>query len=185
MGEDSGTMGRRVPGVNKHPYTKDYFDGGAGYTIYEDAGHFAETARWIVDEFQPQTVLEIGCAKGFLVKALRDLGVSAYGCDISEYALNEAPEEVKDYLYLIDITDQKPVTLPKFDLIVSFDTFEHLPEESLNNVFAFLRATGTRFYIKVATPDTPDWQHDETHITVKPLEFWEERFEDAIWVPSL
>lgn len=166
-------------------FSKQYFDGGDGYHRYEDAEHFKQTAEWLVQEFQPQTVLEIGCAKGFLVKALRDIGVKAYGCDISEYALNEAPEEVKDYLYLIDITDPEPITLPKFDLVVSYDTFEHLPETSLDNVFAFLEKVGTRYYIKVGTPNTPDWQHDSTHITIKPLEFWQERFEEAIWVESL
>jgi SAM-dependent methyltransferase len=181
---NSTAMGDGLPELNSAYYNKDYFDGGKGYFLYEDAGHFRDTAEWLVREFQPQTVLEIGCAKGFLVKALRDLGVKAYGCDISEYALNEAPEDVKDYLYLIDITDPNPVTLPKFDLVVSFDTFEHLPEEKLANVFAFLRSVGHRYYIKVATPETPDWQHDPTHITIQPLEFWQALFEDAIWEPS-
>lgn len=162
-----------------------YFEEGDGYFTYGDAEHFANTAKWLVDEFQPQTVLEIGCAKGYLVKALRDLGISAYGCDISEYAINEAPEEVRDYLYLIDITDPEPVTLPKFDLVVSYDTFEHLPEELLDNVFAFLDKTGTRFYIQVGTVNTPNWQHDSTHITIKPIEFWQEKFGEAIWVESL
>jgi DNA helicase-2/ATP-dependent DNA helicase PcrA len=87
-------------------------------------------------------------------------------------------------IYIIDITDPNPVTLPKFDLVVSFDTFEHLPEEKLANVFAFLRSVGHRYYIKVATPETPDWQHDPTHITIQPLEFWQALFEDAIWEPS-
>jgi cyclopropane fatty-acyl-phospholipid synthase-like methyltransferase len=166
-------------------YGQAYFDGGEGYHTYQDAGHFAEKAKWLVDEFQPQTVLEIGCAKGFLVKALRDLGVSAYGCDISEYAINEAPEVVRDYLYLVDITAKEPITLPKFDLIVSYDTFEHLPEDVLDNVFNFMNNVGTRFYIQVGTENTPNWQHDATHITIKPLSFWQERFEEAIWVESL
>lgn len=166
-------------------YGQAYFDGGHGYQSYGDAEHFKQKAEWLVKEFQPQTVLEIGCAKGYLVKALRDLGIAAYGCDISEYALNEAPEEVKDYLYLIDITDPEPVTLPRFDLIVSYDTFEHLPEDVLDNVFNFMNQVGTRYYIQVGTENTPDWQHDPTHITIKPLEFWQERFEEAIWVESL
>lgn len=166
-------------------FGKSYFEDGDGYYTYADAEHFKNTAKWLVDEFQPQTVLEIGCAKGYLVKALRELGVSAYGCDMSEYALNEAPEEVKDYLYRIDITDPEPLSLPKFDLIVSYDTFEHLPEESLNTVVSFLKNSGTRYYIKVGTVNTPDWQHDSTHITIKPLDFWKELFSDAIWVESL
>lgn len=165
-------------------YGKSYFDGGDGYTQYDDAEHFKETARWIVKEFQPQTVFEIGCAKGFLVKALRDIGIKAYGCDISEYAISQAPEEVKDYLYLIDVTNANQITLPKYDLIVSYDTFEHLPEDSLGSVFEFMRNIGTRYYIKVGTLNTPDWQHDNTHITIKTLDFWKEKFGEAIWDES-
>jgi hypothetical protein len=93
---NSTAMGDGLPELNSAYYNKDYFDGGKGYFLYEDAGHFRDTAEWLVREFQPQTVLEIGCAKGFLVKALRDLGVKAYGCDISEYALNISSEHQRD-----------------------------------------------------------------------------------------
>ena len=37
-------------------------------------------------------VLDVGCAKGFIVKALRALEIKADGCDISEYALSFCPE---------------------------------------------------------------------------------------------
>ena len=37
-------------------------------------------------------VLDYGCAKGFLVRALRLLDIDAYGCDISEYAINNADQ---------------------------------------------------------------------------------------------
>jgi cyclopropane fatty-acyl-phospholipid synthase-like methyltransferase len=37
-------------------------------------------------------ILEVGTAKGFLVKALRILEIKADGCDISKYALSFAPE---------------------------------------------------------------------------------------------
>ena len=37
-------------------------------------------------------VLDVGCAKGFIVKAMRYLDIKADGCDISDYALSFAPE---------------------------------------------------------------------------------------------
>jgi len=37
-------------------------------------------------------VLDVGCAFGFLVRALRELEIKADGCDISQYALSFAPE---------------------------------------------------------------------------------------------
>ena len=37
-------------------------------------------------------VLDVGCAKGFIVRALRELEIKADGCDISKYALSFAPD---------------------------------------------------------------------------------------------
>jgi ubiquinone/menaquinone biosynthesis C-methylase UbiE len=46
-------------------------------------------------------VLDIGCAKGFFVKDLADSlpGLQAYGLDISDYALRNAPADIRDRLY--------------------------------------------------------------------------------------
>ena len=64
-----------------------------------------------------QSVLDIGCAKGYLVKAMRWLGREAWGCDISDYALEKADPEVKQFL---------SKTLPKeyFHFAISKDTLE-------------------------------------------------------------
>ncbi len=40
-------------------------------------------------EMGPKKVLDVGCAKGFLVEAVRPRGVEAFGNDISEYAMGE------------------------------------------------------------------------------------------------
>src|SRR5436190_1523662 len=46
---------------------------------------FARVAQAIVTELSPKTVLDAGCGIGFLVQALRERGVDAFGIDISEY----------------------------------------------------------------------------------------------------
>ena len=43
-----------------------------------------------LDIHRGQKILDIGCAKGYLVKALRWLGRDAYGFDISDYALEKS-----------------------------------------------------------------------------------------------
>ena len=48
---------------------------------------FACYAQRIIREICPHSVLDVGCAKGFLVEALRDQGLEAFGIDISEYAV--------------------------------------------------------------------------------------------------
>ena len=50
---------------------------------------FGNHADRIVKEIAPKKTLDVGCAKGFLVEALRDRGVLAYGIDLSEYAVSK------------------------------------------------------------------------------------------------
>ena len=55
---------------------------------YKEAGAFIKELGLDKESY----FLEIGCSKGFLVKALRTLGIKGDGCDISSYALSFAPE---------------------------------------------------------------------------------------------
>jgi len=173
-----------MPDLTSEYYDKEYFDGGKGYHTYEYSGQYDTWADTIIRLFDPANVLEIGCAKGFLVKALRDRGVPAFGIDISDYALSKADESVEDYLYQHDVTSGKKLGLPKYDLIVSFDTFEHIPKDKLGTVKEFMKLHGDRYYVRVGTLQTPDWQHDASHITMHRLEWWQEWWDQVFWEES-
>lgn len=166
-------------------YNRDYFDGGKGYSQYSYSGQFEKWAAQLIERFTPASVLDVGCAKGFLVQAFRDRGVEAWGVDASEYAVSQAPEGIAEYLYHLDITSQRQIKLPPADLVCSFDTFEHIPEDKLKQAKEFMISHGQRYFIRVATPNTPDWQHDPTHITIKPLEFWREFWGDCVFDESI
>jgi SAM-dependent methyltransferase len=70
-------------------------------------------------------VLDVGCAKGFLVKDLVDAGLDAYGVDISEYAVLKCPSDIVGRLHQGDA-----VVLPfpdaSFDLVLSINTLHNL-----------------------------------------------------------
>ena len=107
-------------------YDISYFDGrlsslthNAGYTVYnrwfrtnndflpngQSTGEFWKdmALKYNLDHsLQNKKVLEIGCAKGFVVEALRDLGVDAYGIDVSQYAISCAREDIKPFLTVAD-----------------------------------------------------------------------------------
>lgn len=81
--------------------------------------YFDKLAKNIVDKFNPKTVLDCGCAMGYLVSSLRRLGVEAFGVDISEYAIFNVEPEIKEYCFNMSITDKLLKELPnKFDLVV-------------------------------------------------------------------
>lgn len=97
-------------------YNASYFDGrsqasrhNAGYGQYErwyrnDSEFWKDKAAAWVNHLTlaGKKVLEIGCAKGFLVKDLRDAGVDAYGLDISSYAINACEDGMLPFLTVGD-----------------------------------------------------------------------------------
>lgn len=107
-------------------YDKKYFD---CYTFNFNVVNYSECdeikeyfdnlAKNIVDKFNPKTVLDCGCAMGYLVSALRRLGVEAFGIDVSEYAISKVEPQIKENCFKASITDKLPQVLPdNFDLVV-------------------------------------------------------------------
>ena len=86
-------------------YGKEYFDGSRdyGYGGYKYDGRWKPVAKDIINHFRlnkGDKLLDIGCAKGFLVKDLCDLGIDALGIDISQYALDNSINSIKERLCL-------------------------------------------------------------------------------------
>lgn len=129
-------------------------------------------------------VLDYGCAKGFLVKALRILGVQAWGCDISRYAIEHAEVEVRPYCVLMD-----GCSIPfdcNFDWVISKDVLEHMTVPVLRS---FLDASAKQCHrafhaIPLGDGDhfvVPEYQRDATHMLAKPVPWWVDRFVQTGW----
>lgn len=157
-------------------FDKEYYEGGKGYHSYNDDPRFQVWADEVVSKYSPTSVVDFGCAKGYLVKALRDRGIKAYGFDISEWAVSQAPKSIKPYL--------STFIVPQVDLIISYDTWEHIPENELINYKHLLEGNAERFFFTVGTLNTPNWEHDASHITMKELSFWQDFWPEADWVES-
>src|SRR5215470_19512911 len=83
-------------------YDRHYYETALGPVPYDRAqsvwtDFFAAVADRIVADIKPQRVLDVGCAKGFLVEALRDRGVEAFGIDVSRYAIGEVRDDIKPF----------------------------------------------------------------------------------------
>lgn len=73
------------------------------------------------------SIHDLGCARGFLVKALRMLGNEATGSDISEWAIENCDESVKGFVSNELSMDPKSV-----DWVHCKDVLEHIPEEDIH-----------------------------------------------------
>lgn len=130
-------------------YDERYFKGG----VYRD--YFSEEST-MVDYFERKIrliekhlpvsgrVLDIGCAAGFFLKAMKKRGYEVSGMDISECATRYARESLGVGITTGDITS---ASLPadSFDIITMWDVLEHLrdPMVAIRQAHRSLKDTGT------------------------------------------
>lgn len=140
-----------------------YFDGprAYGYGGYGYDGRWIPVARDIIAHFglKPgDRVLDIGCAKGFLVKDLRDAmpGLEVFGVDISEYALMHCHPDVVGRLHL-GSADHLPFPDGSFDCVLSLDTVHNLPRPRAATALREIqRLSGGRAFVRVDSYRTPE-----------------------------
>jgi O-antigen biosynthesis protein len=126
---------------------------------------FSVVADRVVSGLAPHTVLDAGCAKGFLVEMLRRKGVAAWGFDISEYAISEVAPDIRAYCRVGSVTD----TLERdYDLIVCQEILEHVtPEQAEQAIRNLCMHTSTVLFSSCPSDFT-----EPTHINVHPTEYW-------------
>ena len=121
-------------------YNEHYFENGVrcGTSLYSNYRWMPELTIpmafrmiEILDIKSGQTVLDFGCAKGFLVKSLRLLYRNAYGVDVSQYAVNNCDPSVANYIRKIDTVNDITDFGIHFDHIISKDVFEHISYDDI------------------------------------------------------
>ena len=90
---------------------------------------------------EPHKVLEIGAGQCALLGHLRERGQDVIGCDQD---LHLVPRWRRDLRLLIASGDRLPFPADAFDLVLSFDVFEHIPDSDahLREVRRVLRPGG-------------------------------------------
>ena len=113
-------------------YGFEYFDGPRelGYGGYRYDGRWVPVAEDIVKHFNLKPgsrILDVGAAKGFLVKDLIKVcpGLEAFGLDISEYALMQCDPEVVGRLHLGNAV-KLPFPDKSFKAVISLNTVHNL-----------------------------------------------------------
>ena len=153
-------------------YDAYYYAHGCGNPYQRDdmwLNFFAGIAGRLIDDIAPTTVLDAGCAMGFLVEKLRARGVQAFGIDISEYAIQNVHPDSQDYCWVGSIIDPFP---QQYDLIVSIEVLEHLPPEQAQPAISNLCAHSD----DIIFSSTPLDYTEPTHLNVQPPEYWAKLF---------
>lgn len=113
-------------------FGREYFDGDRtqGYGGYRYDGRWMVVAERFRDFYGLKTgyrVLDVGCAKGFLLHDFLQVlpGIRVTGLDVSGYAIDHAMDTVKPFLVL-GSAEALPFADQSFDLVISINTVHNL-----------------------------------------------------------
>jgi len=163
-------------------YDAEYYNHHCGSIPYDrDHPHwlrfFSNIADQIIGRLHPRRVLDVGCAKGFLVECLRDRGVDAYGFDVSEFAINEVRPDMQRYCWVATLAE--PLS-EKYDLITCIEVLEHVSEEEGREAIRNMTSHSDEVLFSSTATDFTE----PTHVNVRPLIEWLRVFADFSFVPD-
>lgn len=184
--------------VDAATYDEDYYERGPilGISGYQNYSWMPELtirmAHKLVMELpiRPgESVLDFGCAKGFVVKALRILDVDATGVDVSKYAIAHADGEVREYCRHINGNQDPALFTQEYDWMLAKDVFEHLVPDDLCDLLRRTRDHVKKIFVAVplsADDDSgkyvvPQYDQDITHRIATSMRWWTRVFEQQRW----
>ena len=147
-------------------FGKEYFDSNR---LYGYGGYFYQPRFWqaTVKRFRDYycltenaMVLDVGCAKGFMLHDFKELmpNLAIAGIDISEYAIEHAIETAKPFLRVGDVKEL-PYEDNSIDLVISINTIHNLLlEECKQALHEIQRVSRKQAFITVDA-----WQTEEEH----------------------
>lgn len=119
-------------------FGKEFFDGDRSYGY----GGFSYMPRFwqpviptLIKHFNLSShtsLLDVGCAKGFMLFDLMEAisGIDLHGVDISEYAIQNAKEEVKPFVSVANAIEL-PFETDSMDVVISINTIHNLEQDDL------------------------------------------------------
>jgi SAM-dependent methyltransferase len=173
-------------------FGKEFFDGdrNTGYGGYSYNPRFWEpvipsfVAQYKLDK--NSSILDVGCGKGFMLYDFARLipGISVSGIDISEYAINNAKEEIREFLQVGD-AQSIPFKDNTFDLVISITTVHNLGRKGCKKALREIeRVSKTDKFITVDAYRTPEekvrmdgW--NLTALTYMSVDQWKVFFDEA------
>lgn len=160
-------------------FSRKYFNGtnfGGGYApFFLDYPCHELTARQVLAR-KPESVLELGAGRGYVLKRIEDAGIYGVGFDISKhcYLTRVSVNVVEQDLCEKEWKISQEWKSCQVDLCFSVAFFEHVPEEFLPIVFENLQIYSKRGLHGI-TFSVPDGSDDKTRVTLRPKEWWIER----------
>jgi len=180
-------------------YNEDYWEhgdasgrGSYNGNAYDD--NVAACGAWALDMYIRwgpfKRVLELGCGRGWNIYGflnMSDLDVTAFGIDISHYAVETAHDSVKPFLIEGDICNILATREDSsWDLVFSNDVLEHLTLVQLEKCLYECRRVAKQRVVNLVSIGkdvdlpfgTAPLDQDQSHVTMKSKAWWQELFSE-------
>lgn len=132
------------------------------------------------------SVLDVGCAKGFMLHDFAQLipGLDVKGIDISSYAVENAIEDMRPH---VQVGDARRLPFPdkSFDVVISINTIHNLERDDCARALAEIERVARRgAFVTVDAHRTPDERRrmmawNLTARTIMSVEEWKRFFAEA------
>ena len=161
-------------------YDRHYFNGGGKVGGYAREGYWDYPVHEVMVANlllrRPQSVLEVGAARGYVGKRLLDRGIPYKGLEVSRHCyLTRACDAVT----LHDICQTPwPVGDKEYEVSFSVSVLEHIPHEHLNAVLREFGRTCKRHVHAIDFGEGDDG-FDRTHQPFASKDEWRTRFSNA------
>jgi len=126
----------------------------------------------VFDFSKIQSVCDVGCSTGHLLSIIKQKhpDISVLGFEFFEYQIQNAPENIREYIKLVDLRDPL-FHMQKYDLVNCTEVGEHIDEAYAGSLLNNLRNLTRRFLI-MSWSDSGginDPQNDPHHQHLNPL----------------
>jgi O-antigen biosynthesis protein len=170
-------------------YNEDYYLNmvpGMPYDRSANNGYWLRFFNTVADKLtnylQPKAILDVGCAKGFLLEAFYNRGVSVSGFDCSKFAVSCIREDLKPFAFVSSATNLEVFQKchDRYDLITCIEVVEHMPQdEALCAIKNMCLSANSIFF-----SSTSDDFSEPTHLTVLPRINWLKIFLEYNFIPD-
>lgn len=130
-----------------------------------------EILPFLMKRFAPKSLLDVGCGTGTWLKVAQELGISEIQGIDGDYVPKEALKISEFFFKGIDLRSSFDLG-KKFDLVLSLEVAEHLPEASADAFISSLCKHSDIIVFSAAIPN----QGGQNHINEQWPSYWMEKF---------
>ncbi len=123
-------------------YGSDYYLQYSRESTHANAGAYL-IWRW----FPVHTTLDVGCAFGWFVEAQREIGIEAFGVDVSQFAIDHASPGAHGHVRYGNLVRRLPFSTGEVELVSAFETLEHVPPRGVPKALQEIRRVASKYVV--------------------------------------